>query len=358
MTHRHFNYDIAEDVAQSIGRSGVSAEVFRGKTILITGGTGFFGIWMLSAFIQIKKNVQGDLRILVVSRDPGEFLQKHALYDFGRHAEFIESDVKSLILKDMKVTHLVHMATTNAIETFAGEDQLNKIDLLYLGTRNVIEQCGATLEKVLFTSSGVTYGITPSGLVTEETPSALDTTSIGSALGLGKLTAEYLMAYYAEKFNFRYSIARCFSFAGQHLPLDLHYAFGNFIRDVLEKQDIQIKGDGKASRSYLYIGDATAWLLRLLAEPLNQIFNVGSEKSITVVELAERVANALGQPTAVNFIGQQQEIGNFKRDAYVPSVTKITKTYSGLMEWTTVEESIQKMLGSSAVNFKIDNKEI
>ena len=358
MTHRQFNYDIAEDVAQSIARSGVSAEVYRGKTVLITGGTGFFGIWMLSAFIQIKQNLQGDLRILVVSRDPETYIQKYPLNDFGRHAEFIESDVKSLILENVKVTHRVHMATTNAGETFVGEDQLNKLDLLYLGTKNVIEQCGATLEKVLFTSSGVSYGPSLSGLLTEETPSALDTTNIGSALGLGKLTAEYLVAYYAEKFNYSYSIARCFSFAGQHLPLDLHYAFGNFIRNVLDKKDILIKGDGKAIRSYLYVGDATAWLLRLLAEPLNQIFNVGSEKSMSMHELAERVANVVGQPTAVNVIGQQQEIGNFKRDAYVPSVGKITKTYAGLMEWTTVGESIQKMLGSSAVDFKIDNKEI
>ena len=141
MTHRQFNYDIAEDVAQSIARSGVSAEVYREKTVLITGGTGFFGIWMLSAFIQIKQNLQGDLRILVVSRDPETYIEKYPQYDFGRHAEFIESDVKSLILEDVKVTHLVHMATTNAGETFVGEDQLNKLDLLYLGTKNVIEQC-------------------------------------------------------------------------------------------------------------------------------------------------------------------------------------------------------------------------
>ena len=357
MTHRQFNYDIAEDVAQSIARSGVSAEVYREKTVLITGGTGFFGIWMLSAFIQIKQNLQGDLRILVVSRDPETYIQKYPLYDFGRHAEFIESDVKSLILEDVKVTHLVHMATTNAVETYAGEDQLNKLDLLYLGTKNVIEQCGATLEKVLFTSSGVSYGPSPSGLLTEETPSALDTTNIGSALGLGKLTAEYLVAYYAEKFNYSYSIARCFSFAGQHLPLDLHYAFGNFIRNVHEKQDIQIKGDGKAVRSYLYIGDATAWMLRLLAEPLNQIFNVGSEKSMTMYELAERIVKVLGQPTAINVIGQSLEVGNFKRDTYVPSVSKITTTYSGLMEWTTVDESIHKVMGSSVTNFSTVNKE-
>ncbi len=346
MTPQHFNYDIAEDVTQSIVRSGVDKEVFRGKTVLMTGGTGFFGIWMLSAFIQMKMDLQSDLRLIVVSRDPENFLQKHPQYHFSRYVEFIQSDIKSLILEDTQVTHLVHMATTNAGETFAGEEQLQKLDLLYLGTRNVLEQCGASLEKVLFTSSGVAYGRTQSGLITEETPSALDTTSTGSALGLGKLNAEYLMAYYAEKLGYNYSIARCFSFAGQYLPLDLHYAMGNFIANAVAKQDILIKGDGKAVRSYLYVGDALAWLLRLLAEPHNQIFNVGSEKSMTMHELAKKVAHVADHSTLINVLGQSQEIGNFKRDTYVPSVRKITTTYSGLREWTTVEESIQKMLGS------------
>jgi len=346
MTHQHFNYDIAEDVTQSIVRSGVDKEVFRGKTVLMTGGTGFFGIWMLSAFIQMKMDLQSDLRLIVVSRDPENFLHKHPQYPFSRYVEFIQSDIKSLILEDTQVTHLVHMATTNAGETFAGEDQLSKLDLLYLGTRNVLEQCGAKLEKVLFTSSGVAYGRSLSELITEETPSALDTTSTGSALGLGKLNAEYLMAYYAEKLGYSYSIARCFSFAGQYLPLDLHYAMGNFIANGVAKQDILIKGDGKAVRSYLYVGDALAWLLRLLAEPHNQIFNVGSEKSITMHELAKKVAHVAGHSTLINVLGQSQEIGNFKRDTYVPSIRKITTTYSGLREWTTVDESIQKMFGS------------
>jgi dTDP-glucose 4,6-dehydratase/UDP-glucose 4-epimerase len=344
MTPQHFNYDIAEDVEQAIVRSGVALEGFRGKTVLLTGGTGFFGIWMLLAFVQMKQILEGDLRILVVSRDPESFLKKHPQYHFDQHAEFIHSDVKNLTLTDVQVTHLVHMATTNAGETFAGEDQLQKLDLLYLGTRNVLEQCGPTLEKVLFTSSGVAYGRTPSGLITEENPSALDTTSTGSALGLGKLNAEYLMAYYAEKWGYKYSIARCFSFAGQYLPLNLHYAMGNFIANALAKQNILIKGNGEALRSYLYIGDALAWLLRLLAEPHNQIFNVGSEKSMSMQDLAKKVAHVTGLSKSINVMSQPQEIGNFRRDTYVPSVNKITTTYSGLREWTTVEESIQKML--------------
>lgn len=357
MTPQHFNDDIASDVAQSIARSGVALEGFRGKTVLLTGGTGFFGIWMLSALIQIKQVLKGDLRVVVVSRDPERFLQKHPQHLFDQYAEFIHSDVKKLSLSDVQVTHLVHMATTNADETFVGEDQLQKLDLLYLGTRNVLEQCGASLEKVLFTSSGVAYGTPPNGLITEDTPSALDTTSTDSALGLGKLNAEYLMAYYADKWKYQYSIARCFSFAGPYLPLDLHYAIGNFISNAIDQQDIVIKGDGKALRSYLYMGDALAWLLRLLDEPRNQIFNVGSGKSLSMKELAQNVAQVAMHSQSIKVMHQSQEIGNFKRDMYVPSINKITTSYPGLKEWTTVEESIRKMIDFQKMHFNMVNQE-
>jgi hypothetical protein len=116
----------------------------------------------------------------------------------------------------MNITHLVHMATTSAEETFSGEDQINKIDLLYSGSRNVLEQCGEGLENVLFTSSGVAYGVNTKLLKSENDFTRPDTTDIGSALGVGKLISEYLIAYFASKYGYSYSIARCFAFAGEY----------------------------------------------------------------------------------------------------------------------------------------------
>ena len=59
------------------------------------------------------------------------------------------------------------MATTNANETFRGHDQLDKIEMLYEGTKNILSQCGYSLEKVLFTSSGVAYGVNNNNKICE-----------------------------------------------------------------------------------------------------------------------------------------------------------------------------------------------
>ena len=341
--HR-FNYDISYDVEQLILRSAVKVESFRGKTILVTGGTGFFGIWMLLAWLRIKQTLNDEMRIIVISRSPENFIQTYKQYAQLKNVEYIKSDITKFKLNQTKVNYLIHMAATNAIETFGGVDQLSKLEMLYEGTKNVLEQCGDSLEKVLYTSSGVAYGINKNVLMQENDHTGPDTLQLGSSLSLGKLVAEYLITYYAEKNNFSYSIARCFAFAGQYLPLDLHYAFGNFVDSALNREKIIVRGSGEDIRSYLYVGDAVGWLIRLLAAPDNQIYNVGSENAISIKSLAEKIAQKSGKNTEVQVQGITTNEGNFLRSSYLPSNSKIKTNYDGISEWTTIDEIINKML--------------
>jgi nucleoside-diphosphate-sugar epimerase len=94
----------------------------------------------------------------------------------------------------------------------------------------------------------------------------------------------------------------------------------------------------------MYIGDALAWLLRLLVKPTNDAYNLGSEKVMTVLELAQLVARLAGKPGQVEVLGQRLSEGNFKRQFYVPSTDKIRSQFPGLGEWTPVPEAVAKML--------------
>jgi nucleoside-diphosphate-sugar epimerase len=236
------------------------------------------------------------------------------------------------------------MATTSAKETFTGEPQINKLDMLYLGTKNVINQCGPSLENVLFTSSGVTYGINNKNKISEDDFSAPNTCDPGSALALGKLVSEYFVNYFSKILNYNYSIARCFAFCGQHLPTELHYAFGNFIQDAEQGKDIIIQSDGKTRRSYMYVGDAVAWLLRLLSEPKNKIYNVGSENDLSIYDLATKIALKFNPSIKIYKQNTNTNNGNFNRSSYTPSTHKIRTDYPNLREWTTLDESIEKMM--------------
>jgi UDP-glucuronate decarboxylase len=342
-----YNYDIGPTVDLALERSGVDFELFRGKRVFVTGGTGFFGVWLLSALARVQDRLDGSLKVVALSRDPAQFLRQYSQFGFEQRIQFVSGDVKHFCADLRDVTHLVHMATTNASETFEGESQLNKLELLYLGTRNVLEQCSPALESALFTSSGVAYGTTRNERITEGEAGTVDTLAAGSALGIGKLAAEYLIAHYANLLGFRFSIARCFAFAGEYLPMDLHYAFGNFIKNALDRTPIVVRGDGRDERSYMYVGDAIAWLLRMLAHPRNAIHNVGSEIPITMRELAQKIGASVVPPIDVAIRGTSDETGNFRRSFYIPSTLRAQNDYPGLAEWTSVDEIITKMLSAA-----------
>ncbi len=343
MKQNHFDYDISSDIQDVISRLQMDLEQFQNKTILITGGTGFFGRWILQTLCTIIQEKGFSISIYVLSRNPKIFLSKHSNFPFQNYIKFIEGDVTDFKLPNIKLDFLIHMATTAAEETFRGEDQLKKMTLLYNGTENtLVNAVTKGVKKVLFTSSGVVYGPSESKYLNEDMLQAPKTTNISSALGEGKRLAEYLVAYYAYKFGFSYSIARCFSFAGQYLPLDIHYAFGNFIKDVENNGKISILGSGREVRSYLYVGDAIVWLLKMLVNSRNQVYNVGSSKDITIADLAKRISKQYGIANEVDIKGGELGQDNFTRNYYVPSTSKIKKELN-VSEWTDLDQIIFKM---------------
>ena len=135
-------------------------------------------------------------------------------------------------------------------------------------------------------------------------------------------------------------IARCFAFVGQDLPLDDHFAIGNFIRDALCRDEIVVQGDGTAIRSYMDQCDLVDWLLTILERgKAGEAYNVGADEAISIADLAYLVRDTLSPNKRVRILGNA--IGNAERNRYVPDVTK-AKRELGLDLTFSLRESVRE----------------
>lgn len=337
-------YTIEHDLDGIMSRMSALWESLRNESIFITGGTGLFGRWLLESLMHANRELKLNLKVTVLTRNEQAFAQKAPHLARDPAIEFLRGDVRDFGFPNKPCSYFIHGATTSADETFHGEDPLRKFDTLVSGTRRTLDfaaRCKA--KRFLFLSSGVAYGVPAPGveLIPEHYSGAPDTTDVNSALGQAKRTAEFLCACYAQNNAMDYSVARCFSFAGPFLPLDLHYAIGNFIGQALFEDEITVKGDGSPVRSYLYMADLATWLLTLLLKGRNgHIYNVGSDQAISIGELAHLVRDVLSPHKTVKVLGQPDySVGNAVRNRYVPDIGKARREL-GLEVWTPLPEAI------------------
>jgi nucleoside-diphosphate-sugar epimerase len=196
-------------------------------------------------------------------------------------------------------------------------------------------------KRFLFVSSGAVYGKQPSEItyLPERYQGAPDPMDLNSAYGEGKRVGELLCAMAHKKHGLETAIARYFAFVGPHLPLDAHFAIGNFIRDAMKGEPIKVK-DGTPYRFYLYAADLAVWLWTILFRgKACYPYNVGSDQEITISQLAETVSTTLGG--AVASVTSSTLRFNTSPSRYVSSVER-ARGELGLRCQISLEKGIRK----------------
>ena len=330
---------LEEDLDLVLAHTGNLWEELRGGRLFLTGGTGFFGTWLLETFCRANARLGLGATAVVLSRDPQAFLTKAPHFATDPAIRFHRGGVRSFVFPEGRFSHVIHAATPASV--VKEPDPLVILDVIVEGTRRTLDLAVSSgAKKLLLTSSGAVYGPQPPEL--EHTPETHlggpDTMRVDSAYGEGKRVAELLCAIYNSRYGIETKIARCFAFVGPHLPLDATFAIGNFIRDQLNGGPIVVSGDGTPRRSYLYAADLMVWLWTILFRGRAcHPYNVGSEASLSIHEVASLVSMALPPPTAVHVGNRPQNEGPAKR--YVPSTNR-ARTELDLLELTPLESGI------------------
>ncbi len=233
-----------------------------GTSILVTGATGWFGVWLLDLLCAADDVLRLGLRISAVSREPLRFLARHPGFAADPRIAWIEADVRRLDPGCSDCTHIVHAATDSSSEPGSTVVRATNSTRSSRGPgaprhrRHAVHGVAVgQFRRRLWPGpprrARIHAKLTSAGPTHRRSP---------SAYAEGKRAAEQLGAIAAGT-GVPVRTARCFAFVGPHMPFDRHFAIGNFIADAVRGRPIPVKSDGRPRGSYLYMTDLVRALM-------------------------------------------------------------------------------------------------
>jgi nucleoside-diphosphate-sugar epimerase len=310
-----------EDMKDALEQTESLWRAQAGSRFFVTGGTGFFGKWLQETFAYANSQLNLNAEMVVLTRDPQAAAQAMPHLS-QRQISYVNGDVTNITEQDGEFSHLIH-AATEVNQLWKPELAAEQLEVSCRGTESVLSLARENPEsRLLFVSSGAVYGTqnqSASGVGFQETDALnVEQSASKSAYAEAKRLAELLVLNSSQTHGHHVNIARCFAFIGPHLQLDGTFAAGQFIRQAVSGEPIQINGSGLDQRSYLYASELAVWLWTILFKGENSgIYNVGSPTVVTILDVAREVAAAFGAPTPLLPKNPAAKSGR-----YLPDVTK------------------------------------
>lgn len=255
------------------------------KKVLLTGVAGFLGSNLLSKLLKENHTVVG---IDNLSMGRMENINAHMN---NEKFTFLEKDIlekDTIINLDNDFDVIIHLAAFkiprygNAVATL----QINS-----KGSENMLEFAKKNKTKFVLASTSDVYGMSPDIPFKEDGNLVLGDSKVPRwAYAVSKLFDEHLALAYMEDYDFPVVLLRFFGSYGPHQHLSWWGGPQSvFIDCILNNKTIPIHGDGKQTRTFTYVDDTVAGIYAAAMKPEanGEIFNIGANEEITILELAE-----------------------------------------------------------------------
>lgn len=275
-----------EDLEAIIGED-IEWEKLRGKRVLITGASGMIGTYMLHVLTMLNDRFSYGIRILAVLRNVSKLPQE--VRERG-DVEIIKHDVTKKLDVEGNVDYVIHAASP-ASPLIMQNQPVETIAANTLGTFYTLELAKEKkAEGYLIISSREIYGQPEEGqeFFYEDTYGFVDQLNPRSCYSEGKKAAETMCICFHEEYGLNTKIARLAHTYGPGMSIYDGRVQADFLNNVYHNEDIVLKSEGAAVRTYTYIGDAVAALYRILLNSEDIVYNIGNEDGkVSIRELAE-----------------------------------------------------------------------
>lgn len=280
---------LKEDI-ENILKTDLNWESFKGTNVLITGASGMIGSYMLNTLVTLNNARDCEMSIYALVRNPDKIPN-----EIRTQISIIQQSVVEPIVTDIKFDYVIHTASP-ASPLIMRNDPVGTVAANTIGTFNTLNVAKQGSKKgYLYISSREIYGqpYENQEIFSEDTYGFVDPLNVRSCYPEGKKAAETMCVCFKEQYGVNVKIARLAHTFGPGMPVDDGRVQADFLRNVINNEDIVLKSEGTAVRTYTYVGDAALALFYILLNSNEMVYNISSEEStVSIRQLAETLVEA------------------------------------------------------------------
>lgn len=290
-------HKIIEEDIQTIINSDLNFSILNNKTVLITGATGMLASYIVLVLLYLNKYYNYNINIIAIARNKDKFNKIFCDFINDDKLKLIcinLSDLRKDMLDEYTIHYIMHTASTSMSDKFLS-DPLNLVNTNILATNSLLEIAkNNPLISFLFFSSGAVYNNSKDRFIIEDKFEGINPLSVSSLYSGTKFTAELLCNIYHLQFNIPIKIARIIHTYSPTMNLDNDTrVFAEFVKNIINNENIIIKSDGKGLRAFCYIVDAVSAFFKILIDGKDgEAYNVANNNAVVSInELANILIN-------------------------------------------------------------------
>jgi len=339
---------IDDDISEIVDVIGSKSAAFAGKTIFITGASGFLAAYLADTFAAMNDSgvLERPCRLVLLVRDASRADTRLGRLRGRPDTVFVHADVSGPFESPLRADFIIHAASPASPSAYFN-DPVGCMDANLAGLRTMLEYARTwEVESFLYFSSSEVYGSVESARIpTPETyVGRVDPLGKRACYAEAKRAGEAYCRAYFDQYGVKVKIVRIFHTYGPGLYDDGRIVPA-LVANGLRKERFSLLSDGLSTRAHAYVSDATVDMLNVLLSDHNgEAFNVGGDREISVLELAGVVARIFGRShdIAVNQSPSAKSLAG-AADRVCPDLSKIRSAF-GALPRVGLDEGIERYI--------------